>query len=341
MQLPLPRGPLSHRVVSVLRKDPVENEPVGPLPTSSRESDLLHDEDFQLGLWMLFELHFRGFDGVDPDLEWDPLVLHARNGLEVRFEEDLRRLTAADVRRARESALSVEDQLAFLVEQGGGSLAGFLHRHADRAEFADFLRQRSTYHLKESDPQSFVLPRIDGPAKVALAELQYDEYGAGVPHRLHARMFADALEAIGLDGSYGAYVDEASASTLAVNNAMSMFALRRRLRGAALGHLAAFEATSSIPCRRITAGAERLGLPTATIAYFDEHVEADAAHEQVAIGDVCGNLADDEPSLVDDILFGAACCLRLDEVAGDDLLASWRENTVEAAPHRPDLRVLA
>ena len=34
------------------------------------------------------------------------------------------------------------------------------------------------------------------------------------------------------------------------NNALSMFGLQRRLRGAAVGHLAAFEATSSLPSRR-------------------------------------------------------------------------------------------
>lgn len=342
MHLPVPRGPLSSRVVAVLSEESGDHASATSIRRSPCGSDLLHDEDFQLGLWILFEQHFRGFDDVDPDLEWDPLVLHARSGLEARLEEALRELTAADVRRAHGSAHSLEEQLTGLIDDlDGGSLAGFLHRHASRGEFADFLRQRSIYHLKESDPQSFVLPRIDGPAKVALAELQYDEYGAGAPDRLHARMFADALDAMGLDSAYGAYIDETTAITLAVNNVMSMFALRRRLRGAALGHLAAFEATSSVPCRRIAAGAERLGLPAATGAYFDEHIEADAAHEQIAIGDICATLADAEPLLADDILFGAACCLRLDEIAGDDLLATWQETEVHEDGTRADLRVLA
>ena len=66
-------------------------------------------------------------------------------------------------------------------------------------------------------------------------------------------MYADALTAAGLDSGYGAYIDEVSALSLAAANVMSLFGLNRRLRGAAMGHLAAFEATSSVPCRRIAA----------------------------------------------------------------------------------------
>ena len=71
------------------------------------------------------------------------------------------------------------------------------------------------------------------------------------------------------------------------NNALSMFGLQRRLRGAALGHLAAFEATSSLPSRRLAQGLERLGFPDEMVGYYREHVEADAVHEQLALRDVC------------------------------------------------------
>jgi pyrroloquinoline quinone (PQQ) biosynthesis protein C len=203
-------------------------------------------------------------------------------------------------------------------------VARHLQREATREEVVDFLRQRSLYHLKESDPHAFVVPRLDGRAKVALAELQYDEYGAGRPDRLHAQLFADALEACGLDSTYGAYVDEVPGHTLAVNNVMSLLALQRRLRGAALGHLAAFEATSSVPCRRIAAGIERVGLPDVVAAYFHEHVEADAVHEHVAMRDICGSLVEDHPDLRRDVLFGVAACLYLDVLAAEALLSTWR-----------------
>ena len=48
------------------------------------------------------------------------------------------------------------------------------------------------------------------------------------------------------------------------------------------------------------------------VAYYDEHVEADAIHEQLAAHDICGTLAEDEPDQVDEILFGAFTCLDLE-----------------------------
>ena len=76
-----------------------------------------------------------------------------------------------------------------------------------------------------------------------------------------------------------------------------MFGLNRRLRGAAMGHLAAFEASSSVPSRKIAGGIERVGLPAAVSAYFHEHVEADAVHEHVASSDICGALVAEDPTL--------------------------------------------
>jgi len=207
---------------------------------------------------------------------------------------------------------------------GGPPVASFLQRKATREQVLDFLSQRSLYHLKESDPSSFVLPRIGGRAKTALAELLHDEFGAGQPERLHADLFADALAGCGLDPSYGAYIDSTPATSLAVNNVMSLFGLHRRLRGAALGHLAAFEATSAVPCRRIAAGIERVGLAPVVADYFHEHVEADSVHEQVALRDICGSLVEDEPALREDVLFGAAACAHLDDVAGTELLHDWQ-----------------
>src|SRR3546814_3200352 len=153
---------------------------------------------------MLIELHYRGFDGVDPDLEWDPLLIQSRGRLEACLEELLRDLTRDDVRRARETDGDFATRLTNLIDElDRGSLAMFLQRRASQEQFADFMRQRSIYHLKESDPQSFVLARIDGPAKAALAEVQYDEYGAGDPDRLHAGLFPRALAAMGLARTYG------------------------------------------------------------------------------------------------------------------------------------------
>ena len=328
MRLPTPRGPLSEAVFSGLASQDrfaVDSSLVGRATTGV---EVLHSDDVQVTLWASYELHYRGFADVPDEREWDPDVLRLRGELEQVFEAELRRRVPTPSVGDRDFATRLRE----VIETADGPpLAAHLHRHADREQVLQFLRQRSLYHLKESDPHAFVVPRVDGRPKVALAELLYDEFGAGRPDALHSKLFADALTGAGLDPAYGAYVDETPATTLAVNNLMSLLGLHRRLRGAALGHLAAFETTSSVPCRRIAAGIERVGLPDVVAAYFHEHVEADAVHEQVALRDICGALVAAEPELAGDVLFGAAACLALDAVAGEDLLASWTADGLGAA----------
>lgn len=314
MNLPEPRGQLSGQVIRALREG-------GQVAARVAATG---DDDRQLALWILYELHYRGFDEVDDGREWDPGLLALRAGLEEDLEAELRAACAPIVALAAD-ATTVPDRLTAITEHDSGpSLTRYLQRQATREQYLEFLVQRSLYHLKESDPHAWVVPRLAGAPKVALAELQYDEFGGGRPERLHAQLYADALAESGLDATYGAYVDRVPAYVLAVNNAMSLFGLNRRLRGAAMGHLAAFEMTSSLPCRRYLQGARRLGLPEAVCHYFDEHVEADAVHEHLAARDICGALVDAEPHLLDDVLFGAAACVHLDAVAGERLVETWQ-----------------
>jgi Iron-containing redox enzyme len=327
MQLPTPRGPLSRAVVMALTE------------TRSADADLLlkqadqvletahvlTDDDLHLTLWTLHELHFRGFDEVDDDREWDPALLRVRLALEAPFEAELRRRAAPYVEPVLAGSSDVAAQVVEVIDSvPGPSVAHFVQREATREQVVELMMLRSVYHLKESDPSAMVLARVDGPVKAALAELLYDEYGGGRADRLHATLFARALEGCGLDPSYGAYVDATPGHTLALNNTMSLFGLHRRLRGAALGHLAAFETTSSLPCRRFVSGMQRLGLPEVVWDYFDEHVEADAVHEQVALRDICGNLVTAEPALREDVLLGAAACMLMDAVAAEPTLEAWR-----------------
>lgn len=312
MRLPSPRGPLSCALFNGLRDE-------GPLPRNVSGSD---DDDVQISLWALYELHYRGFDDVDEYLEWEPEVLAVRRQLERPFESQLRRMASPLVQASMEEDGLVA-QLERIVAEPGPSVATYLHREATREQYESFLVERSIYHLKESDPHTWTLPRLSGAPKAALTEIQYDEYGAGDPQRIHQQLYADALTSVGLDATYGAYIDEVSATTLMVNNAMSLFGLHRRLRGASMGHLAAFEMTSSIPCRRFAQAADRLGMPAEVFRYFDEHVEADAVHEQLALRSLCVPLVAAEPQLHPDVLFGAAACVLLDAVAGEETLRLW------------------
>jgi hypothetical protein len=156
-----------------------------------------------------------------------------------------------------------------------------------------------------------------------LLEIQADEYGGGDPTLMHSEMFGVVLDELGLRRDYGFYIDSAPAITLAMSNVMSMFGLHRAWRGALVGHLAAYEMSSSEPCRRYAKGLRRIGASEAACAFYDIHVTADALHEQLAAHDLCGGLAEAEPELTEDILFGAAVCLAVDGRFATHVLDSW------------------
>ena len=311
MDLPTSRGPLTEELISTLRSRGDATAVLAVVPHAG-------PGDEALALWILHQLHYRGFAGVSDDFEWHPDLLRVRLVLEGRLEQRLRsRFTVP------RGVSFVGDFLDWVGDQDGVSVAAHVQRHADHEQVLELLRVRSLYHLMEADPTAWVVPRLDARAKAALVELLYDEYGAGDPNRLHHHLFALGMEASGLATTYGEYVDEAPVEVLEQNNAMSLFGLHRRLRGAALGHLAAFEATSSVPSRRMAQGLERLDFPQALVDYYTEHVEADAVHEQLAVRTIVGGLLADEPGLQEDAWFGAFTCLDLEDRVGRRLLGSW------------------
>jgi hypothetical protein len=316
---------------------------VGRLADLPAGTDLLSDDDLHLALWTMYELHYRGFDEVAGTWEWDPGLLRVRGALEELFEGELRRRAAPHVEATVASSGDLAGRLFDLAGAfEGPSVAKYLHREATLEQYEEFLVLRSIYHLKESDPASWAIPRIERGPKAALVELQYDEYGGGRPERLHATLFGDGLEAAGLEREYGAYADRVPGSTLAANNAMSLFGLHRRLRGAAMGHLGAFEATSSLPCRKYAGGARRLGMAEEVAAYFDEHVEADAVHEQLAFRDICAGLVADGQAEEADVVLGAVTCLVMDAVVGEAMLGAWESGASALRPAvAPELQTVA
>jgi hypothetical protein len=315
--LPAPRGATSEALLAALREPPHRLPPIA-LPDAP---DPLADEDLQLALYCCYELHYRGLPGVDERWEWSPSLLALRGALEERFEAALR---AAVGPVEPPPAPEEMDRALRAVEDADDapSLSRHVERDATVDQVLEFMVHRSAYQLKEADPHSWAIPRLTGPPKAALVEIQADEYGGGRPERVHAQLFADAMDAVGLDSRYGAYLDRLPAATLATVNLMSLCGLHRRLRRAIVGHLALFEMTSSIPNRRYASGLRRLGLEAAT-PFFDEHVEADAVHEAIAAVDLAGGLAQQEPELAAEILWGARALMTLEGRWSRTLLSAW------------------
>ena len=289
-----------------------------------RTDDVVADDDAQLTLFTLSALAYGSFPGFGDRWEWSPDLLRLRLRLEEAFEAALRaRVPVPPLPRPVASDVAAA-LFALTAPTAGPGLARYLAKQATVDQAREFLALRSIYTLREADPHSWAVPRLTGRAKAALVEIQADEYGGGDPERVHATIFARTMRGAGLSDEYGRYVDQAPAVVLASHNLMSLFGLNLRLRGAIVGHLAAFEMTSSIPNRFYADGFRRLGFGPDVTEYFDEHVEADAVHEQIAAHDLAGALAEDEPGLLPDIMFGAAACLAADVWVGDHIDAAWR-----------------
>ncbi|GHS87403.1 hypothetical protein AGMMS50218_09200 [Actinomycetota bacterium] len=336
--MPTARGDASAAVITTLLAPPRSTD-VAPAAAAVDAAlrtcdDLLRDDDLQLALLVLYELHYQGLAGVDDRWEWDPDLLRVRARVEELFEATLRARVPVPV-DVGPRAQDVADALfAAAAQDTGPGLAAYVARRATDQQLHELLIHRSVYQLKEADPHTWAIPRLSGVPKAALVEVQADEYGGGDAERMHSALFARTMRGLGLDDTYGVYVDLLPALTLASVNMMSLFGLHRRLRGAIAGHLAAFEMTSSIPNRLYGNGFRRLGYSADVTWYFDEHVEADAVHEQIAGRDLAGRLAEQEPALHDDVLFGAAACLYLDGLVGDLVVGHWQreETSLRTAP---------
>lgn len=331
MQLPEPRGPLSETLFRDLSAGSLA-------PTTVRAAeriapdDVLNDDDLQISLAVVYELHYRGFEGISDAWEWNPDLLGLRAGLEQRH---------LDALRERTGPIAVTDEpvdrqlTALIAADDGPSLSSFMAKQGTLEQWREYLTLRSVYHLKEGDPHTFAIPRLGGRAKAAMVEIQADEYGGGSLARMHSELFAGLMRDLGLDSAYGALWDDAPAAAFASVNTMSLFGLHRRWRGAAVGHLTAIEMTSSEPSRRYSAGLRRLGYAERTTVFYDEHVEADAVHEQIASVDMCGSLVAEQPALLPDVLFGAAASLAMDAVAAEHLLGAWESGRSALRQDRP------
>ncbi len=311
-RLPEARGPYSRSLLAFLLGD----EDV--LPAEVTDTDP-YGEDLHLALYVCYELHYRGFAGIDDGLEWNPKLLAFRAELEGRFIDGLRRDVPVEGRRA-------DEVLGGLLEEPveGHGVSYELMSRGTIEQMREYVAHRSLYHLKEADPQSWVIPRMDGAVKSALVSIVHDEYGAGHPTRMHSQLFAELMVSLGLDSSYGAYLDQAPAVTLAEVNIMSLCGLHRAHRAAALGQFAVVEITSPPGSARISRALRRLGFPPDVSAFYDEHVEADAVHEQIARHRMVEPLLRDFPELEADFVFGALASIHLAERWQAHVLSAWR-----------------
>jgi Iron-containing redox enzyme len=333
MRLPQPRGPLSELLFAQLR-EPTKQLPERAETLAAHGPAQAHaDDDVQVTLFACYALHYQGFDDVDDAWEWHPPLLAVRTLLEERFERSLRPLVTYP------AELTPDELPGFLLQlgapAGGPSLAEHMKQRATLDHFREFAIHRSLYNVMEADPHSWGLPRLTGRAKCALVEIQADEYGNGIPGRMHSELFQQMMAELDLDHSYGGYIEQIPAESIAPLNALSMFGLHRRLRGALLGNLAISEIGSSYGNRRFSQGLERLGASSATRLFYDEHVAADAVHEQIAAYNLCGAFARQFPGQTSEVLFGATVTRELKQRSNALMTTNWAKDrsSLRSAPY--------
>lgn len=343
MKLPMERGPVSLQVKSLIKDGalymPVE---INLSTLFADDVDVINDDDLQLALYMAYELHYQSYEDARPDAEWNPVLLELRARLERRLLHSVRArihpITLPDVEE-------LPDFLFDMTKDAQFPLANFLAREATVTQFREFMIHKGLYHHKEADPYTWAIPRLSPMVKSAMIDIQMDEYGGGRPERMHQELFRKTMRELHLDDDYDAYVDQLPAVTLANVNLLTLFGLHRRYRGALCGHLAAQEMTSSLPSRYCANGLRRLGYGDQATDFFDEHVEADAIHEQLAVRNLCGRLVVEEPEQLPNIVFGVAANQEMDRLLGEWMLTAWKQGETSlrvsgpARTARIDLRV--
>jgi hypothetical protein len=312
--LPAAQGPLSAAVLELLGGN-------GSVRAPRTDADP-YGIDLQLALYVCYELHYRGFAGVDPHWEWSPRLLELRAELEDRFLTAVRRDVGAI--GASETAHAEMDRLSLEPIDGVGP-SYYLRDQGTWEQMREYFVHRSLYHLKEADPHAWVIPRLTGQAKASFVAVEFDEYGGGRGERVHQRLYADLMDAAGLDARYLAYLDAVPGVTLASVNLMSLLGLHRAFRGAVIGHFAATEITSPPGAQRLVHALRRMSAPDACVEFYREHVEADAVHEQVVRTEVVGDLLANEPELESDVVFGIRARDVVEDRLADHLMSCWAD----------------
>ena len=301
-----------------------------PVPGSSAFTDPFSDEDLQLSLYVIYELGYRGFAGVDERWEWDPALVGLRVALEKVFEDGLRRCWPVPDRVDARSELT-----ALATGAGGPSLSGYMAERGTAEQLLELAIHRSAYQLKEADPHTWVIPRLQGRAKAAVVRIQADEYGGGRAAAMHSALFARTMTELGLDPTYGRYLDLIPATTLATVNLISLLGHHRRWRGALVGHLALFEMTSVGPMSRYARCLQRLGYGSAASRFYDVHVVADEHHRVIALEEMVGGLVEEEPDLGSDVVAGARWLSYVESRFTAHVLDAWAQGRSSLRHTRP------
>lgn len=187
-----------------------------------------------------------------------------------------------------------------------GSWGEYLRTEATRDALERVVSQRSLFFLREPDPWIYAVPSLTGVAKAGLIDLLLDEYGWGKLDRMHSSIYANLMEALGLETAIDHYELTTTWQFLATLNHQWMCALDPLLSRRLVGTIYLTEADSPQAMTNYLAAWDRLGIDDPRILEFYElHVAADENHRDVALSEVAVPIAEAEgEQAARDIAFG-------------------------------------
>ena len=303
--IPWSRGPLSTAVIDALQRAP------GSFRMSGRVEvhDALRDDDFQLALYLSYEVRHRDFSGAD--WEWDADLLAFRGQLEQVF---VARLREEVTRRYPRQTPEVDEAIDHVIFT---STARSLLQHFVAAGDVDQLRElfvhrSASYSHDGRSEHDYRRPRGDGSAP--------------------PDAFAATLIALGLDPSLGSYVEMMPGVTLAMANLHSMFEVHHRWRGALIGQLAVQEMTAGGRTEKWGDALDRFGVVHSSTGHPSGDANFDARYAALARDHLVSGLLGADPELEGDVLFGAEATLMLDQNFCDHLLSAWTHRRSSLVP---------
>lgn len=176
-----------------------------------------------------------------------------------------------------------------------GSWGLYLHEDATLEAMKRVVAQRSLFFLREPDPWIYAVPTLTGTAKAGLIDLLLDEYGWGKLDRMHSTIYANLMEALGLETEIDHYEYSTSWQYLATLNHQWMCALDPALSRRLIGTIYLTEADSPQAMANYLAAWARLGIDDPrVIEFYELHVLADENHRDVALHEVAMPIAAEE-----------------------------------------------
>ena len=322
--LPWPRGPLSATLVSALQRQPGT---LGITPPLS-QVDALNDDDFQLALYLCYEMNYRGV--ANAQWEWDPGLLNFRTKLERVFVERLRDEIGHATAKFPAEVIAALDEL--IADCTSSTLTTYLSESGTIDQFREFCVHRSAHQQRTPEPGARTITARAEEDLAARVMIQFDEGGSSDAGRIRANFLAATMIALGLDASYGSYVEILPGVTLATANLAALFSLHPHWRAALVGQLAVAELTSRESMERYSRALYRFGLGPVGRRFTEIDVVNNVRRPLFARNEIVAGLLGASPQLGADLLFGASAVMMLEQRFGDHLLDAWTENRSSLVP---------